>query len=494
MEQGLTENEYIVGIDLGTTHSVISYYHNAKHHAEAIDMSNGFGKIPLASAVQFRKDELSEEWIVGDEAASSYMVYPDSTVLSVKTKMGSGEKITLHHQEFLPEEISAKILSALLDQLTAMNPLAQIVAVVVSVPYDFDDSAKKATLRSCELAGFSKQLICLIEEPKAAALAYNNKYPFKNNEVIMVFDFGGGTLDITVFKVLELMDQQQTLTVLSEGGEARHGGDVLDRLLYEHFIGILEEKGVATDTLSNESKAELSMRARETKERLSGATKVRVPFGMCNPPFVQTITREDFHRISESFIHKTKQLIQRTLQDAYQGSIQASEVNKILLEGGSSQMPWVKELMKEIFVDQNCIYISDRPALDISLGACYYAAMKMGIHQQKDLLTRSSLVNFEVCVPHDIGFEVDVNSRKTFYTMISRGTPYRLAKRSQVFVLQGDSEEEMTTLSVRILERIHKERGINGCSLIGDVMVTGLPKRPSGETQIRVELSIEEES
>lgn len=493
-EQGLGDDDYIIGIDLGTTHSVISYWNNNKRDAEAIDMSNGFGKIPMPSVVQFRKEELEEEWIVGEEALNSCVIYPETTILSVKSLMGSEEKIKIANKEYLPEEISAMILKSLLKQIKNSNPKSQCVGAVVSVPYDFDDAAKKATIRACHLAGLNEQLIGLIEEPKAAALAYNLNHPFRTNEVLLVFDFGGGTLDITLFRVQSINETSQTFKVLSEGGEAKHGGDIIDRMLYDHFITELEKRGFAADQLTPENRSELLMRSKETKERLSGAAKVRVPFSFCNPPFILNFTRVEFEQIIEPFVSKTKNLIHRALKEAYQGAINPEDVDRILLEGGSSQMPWVRNLMNSIFNDQNKIYLSEKPALDISLGATLYAAMKMGIHDQKDVLTGSAIVNFELCVPHDIGFEVEVDHKKTFFSMISRGTPYQLAKRSQIFTLTGEMEADMTSLSVRILERIHKEKGIDGCSLIGDVHISGLPSRPLGETQIKIELGIDEAS
>ncbi len=493
-EEGLSENDYIIGIDLGTTHSVISYWNASKQEPEPIDMSHGFGKVPMPSVVQLRKEELEEEWIVGEEALSSYLIYPESTVLSVKSRMGSNDVITLEHQEFSPEELSAKILATLMDQVSTMNPKSVCVGVVVSVPYDFDDAGKKAVLRSCRLAGFHEQMIGLIEEPKAAALAYNRKHPFKEGETLMVFDFGGGTLDITLFQVAHLSEKEQVLRVLSEGGEAHHGGDLIDQLLYEYFIDVMKDKGIDTEALSKESLAEMKVRSKETKERLSGAQKVRVPFTYCIPPFVLNLKRETFLELIDGFVAKTRHLIHRTLQEAYDGAVQFSQVDRILLEGGSSQMPWVKDMMVELFQDESKIYMSERPALDISLGACIYAAMEMDVHEQKDIITGLSVVDFDVCVPHDIGFEIDVDAKKRFYPMIHRGTPYRLAKRSQIFTLSGDTEQDMTSLNVRIMERIHKEKDLEGCSLIGDVAIEGLPKRPSGQTQVKVELSIEKQS
>ncbi len=491
-KKGLKEDEYLIGIDLGTTHSVISFWNDINKLPEPIDMSNGFGKIPMPSVVQFRKEELNEEWIVGEEASNSTVIYPETTISSVKTLMGSNECIKINNDDYSPEEITSKILTTLMKQIIEINPKSECVGVVVSVPYDFDDAAKKATIRACQLAGLSNKLICLIEEPKAAALAYNYHHPFKKDETIMVFDFGGGTLDITLFKVISISDKEQTLKVLSEGGETKHGGDVLDNIVFDYFLSVLKEKDYDIKNLSIEAIADLKIRAKETKERLSGAMKVRVPFTSMMPPFVIPFTRNELEKLGSGFIDKTKNLIYRTLQDAYQGAVKSEDIDKVLLEGGSSQMPWVKELMAQIFKDEGKIYLSDRPALDISLGATIYAAMKMGIHEQKDIVSSTQIVNFEVCLPHDIGFEVDINNKKTFYSMISRGTPYHLARRAQVFTVQGETTEDMTKLSLRILERIHKDKGIDGCHLIGDVEVVGLPKRPTGETQLKVELSIEE--
>jgi len=493
-EQGLDENTYILGVDLGTTHSVISYWHQQKNAPEPVDMSNGFGKIPLPSVVQYRKDELDEEWIIGSEALNTYVIFPESTAISFKSLMGSNQVVSLNRQSFTPEELSAKVLRTLLDQIKSMNPKSNLAGIVVSVPYDFDDAAKKATINACHIAGIQEELICLIEEPKAAALTYNYHHPFKSGEKIMVFDFGGGTLDITLFGVEQVTDTEQTLSVLSEGGQAKHGGDVLDEILYGHFLEIIAQKGINLEHLSKENHAEIKMRARETKERLSGTQKIRIPFPFCTPPFVVNMTRDEFESIGLKFIEKTKTLVLKTLQEAYKGAIKAEEIDRVLLEGGSSQMPWIKAMMIQIFQDQNKIYLSDRPALDISLGATIYAAMKMGIHDQIELVTGRQRMNFEVCVPHDIGFEIELGDTKKFYTMISRGTPYRLARRSQVFTIEGDNEDDMTRLSVRILERIHKEQGLDGCSIIGDVEVSGLPKRPSGQTQLKVALSIDEES
>ena len=493
---GLPEEWYILGIDLGTTNSIISYWDNEKKRPEPIDISNGFGKIPLPSVVQYRseKSDAEGEWVIGEEAYRSFKIYPEATVRSIKRKMGSNETVTLGGKDYLPEEISAMILTELVAHCNGLNPKAEIAGVVVSVPYDFDDAAKKATMRACELAGLSDKLICLIEEPKAAALAYNFRHRLEQDETIMVFDFGGGTLDITLFHVVEKDDAHIKLQVTSEGGEAYHGGDNVDEMVLEKCFDFIKAKtGQDKADIAIENQVELMIRAREAKERLSGVKSFRVPFTFCIPPFVEPVSREMFEEWIREFIERTRKLVLKALREAYTGAVLPDAVDRVLLEGGSAQMPWVRDMLIGIFNDENKIYTSERPALDISLGATYYAAMKMGLLANPDLETEKMTVEFEVTVPHDIGFAVSNGARESFFTMIRRGTPYALAKKSHVFTLSGDTPAEMTTLDLKILERIDKEDTISDCKLIGDVCIEGLPERPSGRTKLKITLLVEEE-
>lgn len=489
---GLPEDYYILGIDLGTTNSVISYWNTQLHRPEPIDISGGFGKIPMPSVVQFRPE--GNEWIIGEEAYRSMKIYPETTIRSIKRKMGTDEPVCINGKAYMPEDISAKILEELTSFVYELNPKGEIIAIVVGVPYDFDDAAKKAAMKACEIAGFGDKLICLIEEPKAAALAYNYRHTIEFDEKIMVFDFGGGTLDITVFHVVEKDERHIKMQVISEGGEAYHGGDNIDEsILSKCYELIYEKAGLSKDDISLENQAELILRSREAKERLSGVKTFRIPFTFCIPPFVSPLSREDFEEFIADFIDKTARLVQKTLREAYKKPLEPEDINKVLLEGGSSQMPWVKEMLKSIFNDEEKIYTSERPAVDISLGACYYAAMKMGVLAESDMEALRYKVEFEATLAHDIGLEIISGGAKAFYTMIRRGTPYPLAKKSRVFTLSGEDDEDMTKFDLRILERINKDDKHEDCKLIGDVLVSNLPKRPKGKTKLRVTLLAQEE-
>ena len=487
----ISENHYILGIDLGTTNSVISFWNDSSKKVEPIDISNGFGKISMPSVVQYRQDE--DEWIVGSEAERSIKIYPESTIRSIKRKMGSDSKIQLG-KDYTPEEISAKILTELIQSVYNINPNAEIAGLVVSVPYDFDDAAKKATISAIEIAGLSDKLIQLIEEPKAAALTYNFRSDLKKDENILIFDFGGGTLDITIFNIAEKTDKIIKLQVLSMGGKDAHGGDVIDDILTNYSLKVIEEKtGLTASELPPENLAEVYLRAREAKERLSGLKSFRLPFTFCNPPFVENITRESFEALIDDFIKKTHTLVQNSLNEAYFEPLAPESISRVLLEGGSSAMPWVKNMLVEIFGESK-VFASERPALDISLGAAYYAAIKMGRLNTIDVgndVTNS--VEFEVVLPHDIGIEVQNSGKKIFFPIIRRGTPYPLAKKSHIFTLLGENYNTVKSFELKILERMSKNDPLEDCRTIGEIEIKGLPIRPTGKMRIEITLMAEED-
>lgn len=486
---------FILGIDLGTTNSVVSYWDNKTKQVVPVDISMGFGKIPVPSVVQVRENDGNDEWIIGEEAYRSMNIYPESTIRSIKKKMGTSEKIQLGDKFYLPEEISAKLLKYIIESVEKLNPKAEIIGIVITVPYDFDDISKKATIKALEIAGYRDKLICLMEEPKATALYYSTENEINLDEKILIVDFGGGTLDTTLFHVSEKNEEQIKIKVINESGKASHGGDTIDEILLEKFYDFIkQETNLSKEDLTLFNIAELNEKAIEAKERLSGTKSYRVPFTFCVPPFIKTISRDDFEEYISDFIDKTRQVILNTLIGTKLGTLSVDEIDKIILGGGSSKMPWVKNMLIDIFNDESKIFISDSPATDISKGATIYSAVQMGVFKTTDILTENLKIEFDLSIPHDIGFLVENNGTQSFYPMIKRGTSYKSAKKSQIFTLTGEKEEDMEEFTLVILERINKNDDVSKCVNIGTVHFSNIPRRPSGKTKLEITISAIDES
>lgn len=496
IDKEYNENWFVLGIDLGTTNTVVSYWNVKEQKPITIDMSDGFGKIPMPSVVQYRNDS-GEEWVVGEEAYNSMKIYEETTIRSIKRKMGTNEKITLGDKNYLPEEITAKILGKIIDACYKINPNAEIAGIVITVPYAFDDSAKRATLKACEIIGVKNKVLALVEEPKAATYGYLLRNNLVKKEKVLVFDFGGGTLDLTLFSVEESDNENIKLKVISEGGKTYHGGDNIDEILLDQSFKLIKEKtGLSKTEINLQHKVDLFFKIVEAKERLSKAQKTKIPFTFCVPPFIQTLTKEEYEELISDFIFETRKIILQCLKDTYEGAVMPNEINKIILLGGSSKNSWVKDLLIDIFQDEEKIYVSDKPALDISIGATYFSAMKMGIIEEKNINSTRLEIEFETVVPHDIGLIINKGGRKIFYPLILRGTPYKLAKKSKSFTLENRENETSTSFQIEIFERINASDEIEDCKLVGEVLFKNVPvsEEKNNKTKLKVTLAVLEKN
>ncbi len=492
-EKKCNDNWFILGIDLGTTNTVVTYWNEKKGKPITIDMSDGFGKIPMPSVVQYR--HANDEWVVGYEAYNTLKIYDETTIRSIKRKMGTSEKVVFNGNSFTPQQITAKILNKIIEACYKINPNAEIAGVVITVPYTFDNNAKRATIESCEIAGIKEKVVALIEEPKAAALAYTLKNNFEKDERVLVFDFGGGTLDLTLFEVTKSDVNNLKLNVVSEGGKAFHGGDNIDDILMNEAFKLIKQKvGKAKTEINKEHRVDMFLKTVDGKERLSKLHKTKIPYTFCVPPFVQCLTKDEYENLVFDFIQETRKIILQCLKYTHDGEVLPNMVHKIILLGGSSKNTWVLDLIVDIFKEEEKIYASEKPELDISIGATYFCAMKMGLINDKNVTSTRKEVNFEATIPHDIGLIVKRGSKKKFVPLIHRGTPYKLAKKSKVFTLTGNTEEDMSTFNMEFYERINVNDESKDCKLLGYVSFNNLPKRPSGKTKLKITLIVSEEN
>ena len=322
----------IIGIDLGTTNSCVSIFEGGEAHV----IANAEGGRTTPSVVSFKKGEI----IVGEKAKRQALVNPD-TIISIKRKMGTSEKVKANGKEYSPEEVSAMILSDL--KKTAEAYLGEkVTKAVITVPAYFNDAQRQATKNAGKIAGLEVERI--INEPTAAALAYGLDKQ-NTNEKILVYDLGGGTFDVSI---LELGDG--VFEVLSTSGNNHLGGDDFDNRLVDYIVSeIKKEEGV---DLSDDKMAmqRIKEAAEKAKKDLSGmtSTQVSLPFiaQVDGAPvnFEMDVTRAKFESLISDLVDSTLEPVRKALKDA---KLSKSDIDKVILVGGSTRIPMVQDLVKK---------------------------------------------------------------------------------------------------------------------------------------------------
>ncbi len=349
----------IIGIDLGTTNSCVSVIEGG----EAVVIPNAEGARTTPSVVAFKKDG---ERIVGRVAKQQAVSNPERTIASIKRDMGSSKKVTIDDKDYTPQEISAMILSKLKQDAEAYLG-DKVTEAGITVPAYFTDAQRQATKDAGKIAGMEVKRI--INEPTAAALAYG--IDKENDQKIMVYDLGGGTFDVSI---IEMGDGVQE--VLATAGNNRLGGDDFDQKIVNWLIeGFKNETGV---DLSADKMAVQRLReaAEKTKIELSGgmSSNINLPFitaDATGPKHLDmTLTRADFNRLTADLVEATMQPVRQALSDS---GLSASDIDKVLLVGGSTRIPAVQEAVQK--------YLGKEPFKGINPDECVAmgAALQAGV-------------------------------------------------------------------------------------------------------------------
>ena len=324
----------IIGIDLGTTNSCVAVIEGG----EAVVIPNAEGARTTPSVVAFKKDG---ERIVGRVAKQQAISNPERTISSIKREMGNNYKVSIDGKDFTPQEISAMILQKLKQDAEAYLG-DTVTEAVITVPAYFTDAQRQATKDAGKIAGLDVKRI--INEPTAAALAYG--IDKENDQKIMVYDLGGGTFDVSI---IEMGDGVQE--VLATAGNNRLGGDDFDQKIVDWMIeGFKKETGVdlSTDKMAVQRLREA---AEKSKIELSGSTtsNINLPFitaDATGPKHLDmTLTRAEFNKLTESLVDATMGPVQQALKDS---GLSASQIDKVLLVGGSSRIPAVQDAVKKV--------------------------------------------------------------------------------------------------------------------------------------------------
>ncbi len=447
----------IIGIDLGTTNSCVA----VMEAGEPVVIPNPEGARTTPSVVGFSK---TGERVVGQAAKRQAVTNPERTIISIKRKMGSDYKVGIDGKNYTPQEISAMVLQKLKSDAEAY--LGETVSeAVITVPAYFTDSQRQATKDAGKIAGLDVKRI--INEPTAAALAYG--VDKENDQKIMVYDLGGGTFDVSI---IEMGDGIQE--VLATAGNNHLGGDDFDDRLINYLANQFKaENGI---DLRNDKMAmqRLKEAAEKAKIDLSGMTQTNV-----NLPFITAdatgpkhldcnITRAKFNELTADLVEATMGPVRQALSDA---GLKASELDKILLVGGSSRIPAVQEAVKNI--------IGKDPFKGINPDEC----VAIGAAIQGGVLTGDvkGLVLLDV-TPLSLGLET---LGGVFTKIIDRNTTIP-AKKSQIFSTAADGQ---TSVEVHVLQG-EREMARDNKSL-GMFHLDGIVPAPRGIPQIEVTFDID---
>jgi molecular chaperone DnaK len=457
--------ETILGIDLGTTNSVVSILRDNQTYVIPVE-----GELrTLPSAVGIDQDG---QVIVGTPALNQAILLPDHTILSVKRRMGNNETLTLGEQQLTPQEVSAIILRTLKER--AETHLGQeITKAVITVPAFFTDNQRQATRQAGEIAGL--EVVRIVNEPTAAALTYESDSDVSKR--LLVYDLGGGTFDVSIVQI-----EQGVVEVLSSHGDTQLGGDDFDQLLLDHVCDAFEkEQGVDLRTIAA-ARSRMRQSVEEAKKRLSteAYTTIEEPFIAEHQGkplnLSMTIDRTDYESLIEPLIQKTIDSVDKSLEDA---KLYAKDVDTVILVGGSTRTPMVQRVVEEKLGQEPLASVD--PDLCVSMGAAIQGGLVAGLDVGPVLVD---------ITPHTLGIRClsmrdGMATDRFFARMIQRNTSLP-AKRSHIFYTCHQGQE---AAKLDIYQGEHSDVTLN--ELVGSVTLEGLDEAADANNEVLVRFDLD---
>ena len=449
----------IIGIDLGTTNSCVAVMEGGK----PVVITNAEGMRTTPSVVAFTK---TGERVVGEPAKRQAVTNADKTISSIKREMGTDYKVTIDDKKYSPQEISAMILQKL--KSDAENYLGEkVTEAVITVPAYFNDAQRQATKDAGKIAGLDVKRI--INEPTAAALSYG--LDNENEQRIMVYDLGGGTFDVSIIEIGD-----GVIEVLSTAGDNRLGGDDFDNVITQYMLDDFKAKegvDLSTDKMAMQRFKEAAEKA---KKELSSSTttNINLPFitATAEGPkhFEMNLTRAKFNELTAHLVERTATPVSKALNDA---GLNASELSKVLLVGGSTRIPAVQDKVKQLTGKEPFKGIN--PDECVAIGASIQGGKLAGDAGAGDILLLD-------VTPLSLSIET-MGGVAT--KLIERNTTIP-TKKSQIF---ATAEDNQTAVDIHVVQGERQFARDN--KTLGQFRLDGIPPARRGVPQIEVTFDID---
>ena len=444
----------IVGIDLGTTNSLIAYFTESGPQI----IPNRLGKTLTPSVVSVDEDG---NVYVGETARERMSLYPDSVAQTFKRSMGTEREYVLSGRHFKPEELSSMVLRALKEDAEAFLGEA-VTEAVISVPAYFDDKRRKATKRAGELAGLKVER--MISEPTAAAVAYG-LYEKNQDTRFLVFDLGGGTFDVSILELYH-----NILEVRAVAGDNYLGGEDFTAVMAKLF---LQKAGLQLAGMTEKEQVRLYRQAEKAKCAISDNADVTMSFLYHEENLEQRITYKEYEEACEDLLMKIREPVKKSLSDA---GLKLGDIDEVLLIGGATKLSIVRDFLIRLF--RKFPDTRMNPDETVALGAAVQAAMKERREEVKEVILTdvcSFTLGTEVVVEYEEGKFEDGR----FCPIIERNTVIPASHTERLYTVR----DNQTSVRVRVLQG--ESRFARNNLFLGELEIE-VPKGPKGQESVEV--------